>query len=428
MIPTLTRRAALGLGTALCLILAGCGQMEEEVVMVEPAPITAEPSSVLMEPSPAPERAASAGFGPALPRAGVVTAGDIDDTLNLAAFQRYQARAAKAHGLPAVTLPTPVRLMLTGPDGTPAPGVSVTLRRPGAAEPFFESVSGVSGRLAVFPTVYGEKPLEKVEIRSFRDGREIDRRTVATGMAETRVALPEASAWNPEFLDLVFVIDTSGSMGDEHAWLTREFAGIIREVERAAPGIDIRYGLIAYQSPGDDYVVKNFGFTKRQSRMKSWLGSLEANGGRGGDEVVDRGLREAVDLPWRQGNGERLVFVVGDEPPDYADAGAYLGAAAEAAARHVQVFGLGASDTEGDLELLLRQAAVMTGGRYLFLTDDSGVGRAHGEPDIPCYRVTTLKSLLVQVLRAELTGIRQEPAPKNVIRTVGNYRAGVCTQ
>jgi hypothetical protein len=30
----------------------------------------------------------------------------------------------------------------------------------------------------------------------------------------------------------------------------------------------------------------------------------------------------------------------------------------------------------------MRAAALVTGGQYLFLTDDSGVGDAHGEPHI----------------------------------------------
>lgn len=434
MTRTSRRRAALCLGTALCLALAACGTLEEEVVMVENEPIFSEPSSGIAEPVleapvitpaiPAPQP--QAGIG--IPRAGVVTAGDIDDSLNPAAFQRYQTRAAKGTGLPAIALPTPVRLMLTGPDGEAAPGVSVTLRRPGAAQHFWEGVSGVGGRLLVFPTLHGERPMERVEIRAFDEGREVLRQTVGTGMGESRVVLPVEGGWTPEFLDLVFVIDTSGSMADEHAWLTREFAGIIREAQRAAPGVDIRYGLVAYRSPGDNYVVRNFGFTRRQARMRSWLASLDATGGSGGPEVVERGLEEAVRLPWRKGNGERLVFIVGDEPPDYDNAGVYLGSAARAAQRNVQVFGLGASDTADDLELLLRQAAVVTGGRYLFLTDDSGVGNAHGEPDIPCYRVTTLTSLLVRVLRSELTGIRHEAPPAEVIRSVGNYRAGVCAR
>lgn len=74
----------------------------------------------------------------------------------------------------------------------------------------------------------------------------------------------------------------------------------------------------------------------------------------------------------------------------------------------------------------MRQAAAQTGGRYLFLTDDSGVGNAHQEPKVSCCLVTELGDLMARVLRSELTGQRVEPGPSSVIRTVGSYQNGAC--
>ena len=87
-------------------------------------------------------------------------------------------------------------------------------------------------------------------------------------------------------------------------------------------------------------------------------------------------------------------------------------------------FTLGASGVAEESEFLMRQASVATGGRYLFLTDDSGVGNAHGEPTIACYQVTRLAVLLARVLETELSGVWQEPGA--VIREVGSYQRGVC--
>ena len=245
---------------------------------------------------------------------------------------------------------------------------------------------------------------------------------------DTTITLTAPGVWSPEFLDLVLVVDTSGSMGDEHAWLTQEFTQVVRSARAAAPGLDIRYGLVAYRSPGDNYAVRDYGFTKDPGQIQSWLAGLDATGGAGGPEVAARALQTAADMRWRQGRGERLIFQIGDEPPARARSRTYHQAAAQAARQGVQVFGLGASGIDKDMELLMRQAALVTGGRYLFLTDDSGVGRAHAEPAIACYRVTTLKSLLDRVLRSELTGVRQEAEPGQIIRTVGTYRRGTCLQ
>jgi len=70
----------------------------------------------------------------------------------------------------------------------------------------------------------------------------------------------------------------------------------------------------------------------------------------------------------------------------------------------------------------------VTGGRYLFLTDDSGVGYGHAEPTVACYQVTALSKLVSRVLRSELTGKRIEPAPNDIIREVGSYRRGRCIE
>ncbi len=77
-------------------------------------------------------------------------------------------------------------------------------------------------------------------------------------------------------------------------------------------------------------------------------------------------------------------------------------------------------------EYLMRQAAAQSAGRYLFLTDDSGVGYSHAEPTISCYRVTALNGLMVRVLASELGGRRVEAPAGDVIRTVGSYQNGVC--
>jgi hypothetical protein len=52
------------------------------------------------------------------------------------------------------------------------------------------------------------------------------------------------------------------------------------------------------------------------------------------------------------------------------------------------------------------------------------VGYSHAEPTIPCYRVTSLQSLLTRALATELSGRRQEAG--EVIREVGSYRGGIC--
>ena len=68
------------------------------------------------------------------------------------------------------------------------------------------------------------------------------------------------------------------------------------------------------------------------------------------------------------------------------------------------------------------EAAQLTLGRYIFLTDDSGIGGPHAEPHIPCYQVQLLEHLLIRAIRSELSGRRLPASGTEVIRTVGSPR------
>jgi von Willebrand factor type A domain len=356
---------------------------------------------------------------------GVVTAGDIDDGLNLPAFQRYVARSGDL-GLPQLGFGTPVLAQLVGPSGNPAPGARYTLRQTGAADPFYTGYAGPDGRIIAFPQLLGAGNLRQVELRAFDDaGQGSFTQTLTSGRNET-LQLPFDSSWTPGFLDLVLVVDTTGSMGDEIAFLNREMIGIVRTAARTAPGLDIRYGLVVYRDQGDDYVTQSYGFTTSAPTMAGWLRGLQAGGGGDEPEAAAAALQAGVNLDWRAGRGERIMLQVADAPPHNGDAATYLRAAKTAAERGVQIFTLGASGTSPAAEYMMRQAAVATNGRYLFLTDDSGVGSDHGEPTISCYRVTKLARLLTRILASELSGQRQEAGASEILRETGTYRGGQC--
>lgn len=423
----------------LVLTLAACdaGSLSEEVVLAEPVVSDAAPagsakspakSSAIIAPVPLPLPVPSP-IPPAPgrePKRGVITAGDIDDTLNLAAFQRYVSRSAKTLRLPRSNFSKAVRVQLTDARGAPAPGTFVTMRKPGANDPFWSGYSGVNGMLTVFPAIHGAGNLSQVQLRALPEGGQQLTHQVATSGSRVQIPVPGQQAWRPEFLDLVIVMDTTGSMGDELAWITKELDGIVSTARRAAPGVDIRYGLIVYRDKGDAYVVRNFGFTNSQSQMTRWLKSQHAGGGGDYPEAAAAALKAAAGLNWRRGKGERLMFHIADAPAHKSQSRAYLEAARAAAQKNIQIFGLGASGVGPEAEYLMRSAAVQTQGRYLFLTDDSGVGLSHAEPSISCYRVTRLTGLMKRVLQSELSGNRIEARPSEVIRTVGAYANGRC--
>lgn len=394
--------------------------IEEPVIVAEASVVLESPAEAAVITKPLPSRSTRT------PRRGVLTAGDIDDGLNLAAFARFQRSTGKQLKLRGANLSRPILARLVGADGTPQAGVRFSLRKPGASKSFYEGYSGVDGVVTVFPAALGAGTSSSVELRAFPDNAGPVAQRLTAGSTRQTVQVGATQGWQPDFMDLAFVIDTSGSMGDEMEWLAKELKSIVRQAKRVSPGVDVRVGLVAYKSLGDEYTVRNFGFTKDLGQFRRWLNGERPSGGSGSAEYVARALKSAVNLDWRRGKGERLLFQIGDEPPERDQTMTYLNASAEASRKGIQIFGLGASGVETHLEYLMRQGAVVSGGRYLFLTDDSGVGFAHAEPSVSCYRVSTLNDLMVRVLKSELSGTRVEAKPGSVIRQVGSYRRGVC--
>lgn len=102
----------------------------------------------------------------------------------------------------------------------------------------------------------------------------------------------------PKALDLMFVIDTTGSMGDELRYIKSELKGIINRVKRIHPETSIRYGLVVYRDVNDDYVVRNYPFQTSLAKMETLLAKQTANGGGDYPEALDAAVEKAVRANW----------------------------------------------------------------------------------------------------------------------------------
>jgi len=227
-------------------------------------------------------------------------------------------------------------------------------------------------------------------------------------------------------VDVALVIDTTGSMGDEIAYLTAEFAGISAAIASKFPNADQRWALVVYRDTpdydqGDAYVVKSFDFTGNTGTFASTVGAQTAGGGGDYPESPELGLEELGKLTWRTDPSvAKLAFWVADAPHHTERAAAMKKAITDAQTAGIRLYPVSASGTDDLLELTMRSAAEITGGRYLFLTDDSGVGGVHKVPEIPCYFVTRLEKALVRVVSMELAGDYIGPNTADILRVSGN--------
>lgn len=229
-------------------------------------------------------------------------------------------------------------------------------------------------------------------------------------------------------LDIALMIDTTGSMGDELSYLQSEFVSISDSIAETYPNALQRWGLVVYRDQGDEYVVRGMDFV---SDLKKFQESLLAQShGGGGDypEAPQEGLRETNGLSWRaEEDVARLVFWVADAPHHPQDGQAMAAEIADSRDQNIHIYPVASSGVDEVTEFSMRAAAQITHGRYLFLTNDSGIGNDHKEPTLPCYYVTLLRDAMLRAVDAEMTGEVDAPTDDQLIRLGGRlYENGFC--
>jgi hypothetical protein len=229
-------------------------------------------------------------------------------------------------------------------------------------------------------------------------------------------------------LDVQLVLDTTGSMGDELSYLQSEFDSIAAQVGKRFPNLTPRWSLVVYRDEGDEYTTRKSDFTTDTKKFRAQLAAQAAGGGGDFPEAVIAGLDTGLDQSWRDdAKVARVMFWVADAPPHTGEGGKLAGLARRAQKAGVHVYPVASSGIDDYTEYQMRAVAQLTGGRYIFLTDDSGIGNSHAEPHIPCYSVTRLDRAVVRMIESEMSGQRVDAADDDVLRVVGNPDAdGKC--
>lgn len=211
-----------------------------------------------------------------------------------------------------------------------------------------------------------------------------------------------ASEEPKEILDLMFVIDTTGSMSDELSYLQTELSDVISQSRQTLLGdVDIRLSVNFYRDFGDAYVTRSFPFTEDISEAISQLQAQSADGGGDWEEAVDSALVNGIeDHQWSDSARSRMLFLVLDAPPHDGEQviNTLQRSVASAAKKGIQIIPIAASGVDKDTEFLLRSMDIATNGTYVFLTDDSGIGNEHLAPTVGQYTVKPLNELLIDLI------------------------------
>jgi len=203
-------------------------------------------------------------------------------------------------------------------------------------------------------------------------------------------------------LDIAFVVDATGSMGDEIDYLKMDLDSVITLISAENENINVRMASVFYRDKGDEYLTLEAPFSTNTDLVKSFINSNVAGGGGDYPEAADEALLVALkNLNWSTSSRARILFWVLDAPPHKAEANLnkLLEVSKLAAKMGVKIVPVGCSGIDKSTEFLCRSIALATNGTYTFLTNHSGVGGSHIEPSTDGYKVESFREILVRVSR-----------------------------
>ena len=174
-------------------------------------------------------------------------------------------------------------------------------------------------------------------------------------------------------IDVVFVLDTTGSMGGLIQAAKEKIWSIATTLASAQPAPEIRMGLVAYRDRRDAYVTRVVDLSSDLDSMYATLMDFQAEGGGDGPESVNQALHDAIyRMSWSQQAGTyKAVFLVGDAPPhmDYQDDVKFPVTLGAAKAKGIVVNTI-QSGRQSDTASAWQQIAKLGAGEYFQVAQD----------------------------------------------------------
>ena len=339
-----------------------------------------------------------------------LTAGQVDDN---AKYQEYLDYLGKYYGY---MLPIDVsqRLFVRVLDGAQMPVAGARVQLFDGDRQVYDGQTMSDGRALFLPRTAGVDKAKELKAIISR-GQTRAEATLKVGGAEQLVTLSGvADNTGAVGLDLVFLLDATGSMSDEIERIKETVGSIAQRIEQLPGSSAPRFGLVSFRDRGDDYVTRQWDFTSDIAQFSSNLANVQAGGGGDTPELVSEGLHEAINLQGWADNGSgrrlRLIVLVGDAPPhiDYPNDYSYPALLGEAVAKGIKIFPVGASNLDSEGEYVFRQFAQVTQGQFVFLTYANGVS---GEPGVMTdkhvddFTVQNLDNLIVGLVAGEVANL-----------------------
>lgn len=340
------------------------------------------------------------GQGGIQPQGGLVTAGEWNDLDNWAFYQKTLMKEP-FKGFPddwQMYTNHRIAVALTAKN-KPAANATVTLFRNDT--PIWTAKTDNLGRAELWVGAFQkEKELSTAMLRL-----KVNEQWVSTAaISETqvnRIALDETLPSPTNQVQIAFMVDATGSMGDELEFLKMDLKKVINEVQKTNNQLKISTATVFYRDEGDEYVVKHSPFTEDINQTTEFISQQRADGGGDFPEAVDKALVQLNQLQWQPEARTRIAFLVLDAPPHNKPAviSSIQYSVKTAAASGIKLIPVVASGIDKTTEFLMRFIAMYTNSTYVFITDHSGIGNKHLEPSVGEYQVEKLSDLMVRLIK-----------------------------
>lgn len=251
----------------------------------------------------------------------------------------------------------------------------------------FQAVTDNTGKAELWNGLFGQTA-------------DVDQPEWMTIVVDEECQQPTANGQSPD-VDVFFVFDATGSMGDELRYLQAEMKDVISRAKEATNGLNIRTGAVVYRDHGDEYITRLSRLTEDVETTKSFIDQQSAGGGGDYPEAVPEALMAAINSGgWDSNARARIAFLILDAPchQDSATVALLHEQVLNAAVQGIRIVPVVCSGIEESAELLMRCIALVTNGTSFFLTDDSGIGDTHLKPTTDSLKVEHLNDMLVRTI------------------------------
>jgi Mg-chelatase subunit ChlD len=178
-------------------------------------------------------------------------------------------------------------------------------------------------------------------------------------------------------VEVVFCLDTTGSMGGLIAAAKQKIWSICNQIAGGKPTPNLKVGLVAYRDrgPKEEYVTRVYDLTDDLDAVHGHLMGFKAAGGGDIPESVNQALHEAVTkITWSTDKKTlRIIFLVGDAPPhmDYPDDVKYP-VTCELACKKAIIINTIQCGNDPDCEKYWKDICKKAEGRYVRIDQNGG--------------------------------------------------------